>query len=121
MQASRGFVGTYIGLEVRIVGPRLAPFRSKRCKFNMASGIFIGLTECELLAIRTKAVEAITKGLNLLSYSDSGSSASKAWAMPPKEMLAEAQYALGIQFPAEYPGSVRMTVGRTNWNNPIRN
>ena len=28
MQASRGFVGTYIGLEVRIVGPRLAPFYS---------------------------------------------------------------------------------------------
>ena len=121
MQASRGFVGTYIGLEVRIVGPRLAPFRSKRCKFNMASGIFIGLTECELLAIRTKAVDAITAGLVLTSYSDSGSSAGKTWAMQPKEMLAEAQYALGILDPQQYPGSVRMTVGRTNWNNPIRN
>jgi len=121
MQASRGFVGTYIGLEVRIVGPRLAPSCSKRCKFNMASGIFIGLTECELLAIRTKAVSMITEGKTLMSYSDSGSSASKSFAMPPKEMLAEAQYALGILDPQQYPGSVRMTVGRTNWNNPIRN
>jgi hypothetical protein len=56
-----------------------------------------------------------------MSYSDSGSSASKSFAMPPKEMLAEAQYALGILDPQQYPGSVRMTVGRTNWNNPIRN
>ena len=115
-------MGTYNGLEVRIVGPRLAPFSSNGRKFNMASsGIFIGLTECELLAIRTKAVEAITEGKNLMSYSDSGSSASKSWAMQPKEMLAEAQYALGILDPQQYPGSVRMTVGRTNWNNPIRN
>ena len=87
----------------------------------MASGIFIGLTECELLAIRSKAVAMITEGKTLMSYSDSGSSASKSFAMPPKEMLAEAQYALGVQFPATYPMSVRMTVGRTNWNNPIRN
>jgi hypothetical protein len=87
----------------------------------MASGIFIGLTECELLAIRTKAVEAITQGFVLTSYSDSGSSASKSMVMPAKEMLAEAQYALGILSPQQYPGSVRMTVGRTNWNNPIRN
>ena len=115
-------MGTYIGLEVRIVGPRLAPFSFQFCKCNMASsGIFIGLTECELLAIRTKAVELITEGKTLMSYSDSGSSASKSFAMPPKEMLAEAQYALGILDPQQYPGSVRMTVGRTNWNNPIRN
>ena len=87
----------------------------------MASGIFIGLTEDQLLAIRDKAVTAITQGLNMTSYSDSGSSASKAWAMPPKEMLSEAQYALGILDPQQYSGSVRMTVGRTNWNNPIRN
>ena len=86
-----------------------------------SSGIFIGLTECELLAIRSKAVALITEGKTLISYSDSGSSASKSMVMPAKEMLAEAQYALGIQFPADYPSSVRMTVGRTNWNNPIRN
>ena len=114
-------MGTYNGLEVRIVGPRLAPFYPPAKVKTMASGIFIGLEECQLLAIRTKAVDAITQGLVLTSYSDSGSSAGKSWAMQPKEMLAEAQYALGILDPQQHPGSVRMTVGRTNWNNPIRN
>ena len=60
----------------------------------MARGLFIGLTEDELLAIRNKAVTAITAGLNVVSYSDSGSSVSKQWALPPKEMLDEAGYAL---------------------------
>jgi hypothetical protein len=87
----------------------------------MASGIFIGLTETQLLAIRDKAVESITQGLVLTSYSDSGSSAGKQWAMPPKEMLQEAQYALGILDPQQYSNAVRNTVVRTNWNNPIRN
>lgn len=86
----------------------------------MASGIFIGLTECELLAIRTKAVTLITEGKTLMSYSDSGSSASKQFAMPPKEMLAEAQYALGLLDPQQYASSVRSTVIRTNWNNQYR-
>lgn len=110
-------MGTYNGLEVRIVGPRLAPFYSQPKVKTMASGIFIGLTECELLAIRTKAVEAITQGLVLTSYSDSGSSAGKQWAMPPKEMLSEAQYALGILDPQQYPGSVRKNVIAVRWDN----
>jgi hypothetical protein len=60
----------------------------------MARGLFIGLTETELLAIRDKAVAAITTGLNVVSYSDSGSSVSKQWALSPKEMLDEAGYGL---------------------------
>ncbi len=83
----------------------------------MASGIFIGLTECELLAIRTKAVALITEGKTLMSYSDSGSSASKSMVMPAKEMLAEAQYALGILDPQQYPGSVRKNVIAVRWDN----
>jgi hypothetical protein len=43
----------------------------------MASGLFIGLTECELLDIKAKAVSLITEGKTLMSYSDSGSSASR--------------------------------------------
>jgi len=46
----------------------------------MASGIFIGLTECELLDIKAKALSMITEGKTLMSYSDSGSSASKQFA-----------------------------------------
>jgi hypothetical protein len=83
----------------------------------MASGIFIGLTECELLAIRTKAVALITEGKTLMSYSDSGSSASKSMVMPAKEMLAEAQFALGILDPQQYPGSVRTKVIAVRWDN----
>lgn len=85
----------------------------------MASGIFIGLTECELLAIRTKAVEAITEGKNLMSYSDSGSSASKSWAMQPKEMLAEASFALYQLDPLQYAAMKRTNVISVQWNNRI--
>lgn len=113
-------MGTYNGLDVWIIPSALLPLYPLAKVKTMASGIFIGLTEDQLLAIRDKAVAAITQGLNMTSYSDSGSSASKQWAMPPKEMLAEAQYALGVQFPDDYPGSVRSTVVKTNWNNPIR-
>jgi hypothetical protein len=79
----------------------------------MASGLFIGLTECELLDIKAKAVAMITEGKTLMSYSDSGSSASKQFAMPPKEMLSEAMFALSRLDPATY-GS-RTTVISTSW------
>mgnify|MGYP003333571821 CR=1 FL=1 len=83
----------------------------------MASGIFIGLTEDELLAIKAKAVALITEGKTTMSYSDSGSSASKQFAMPPKEMLSEAMFALSRLDPETY--GTRKTVVSTDWNNPI--
>ena len=79
----------------------------------MASGLFIGLTECELLDIKAKAVAMITTGQVLMSYSDSGSSASKQFAMPPKEMLAEAMFALSRLDPETY--GRRTTVISTSW------
>ena len=81
----------------------------------MASGIFIGLTECELLDIKAKALSMITEGKTLMSYSDSGSSASKQFAMPPKEMLSEAMFALSRLDPATY--GVRRTIISTDWQN----
>jgi hypothetical protein len=81
----------------------------------MASGLFIGLTECELLDIKAKAVAMITEGKTLMSYSDSGSSASKQFAMPPKEMLSEAMFALSRLDPATY--GVRRTIISTDWQN----
>lgn len=110
-------MGTLNGLEVRIVGPRHAPFYQPAKFKTMASGIFIGLTEDELLAIRAKAVSAITTGLNLVSYSDSGSSASKQWAMPPKEMLSEASFALYQLDPKQYASLRRTTVIDVRWDN----
>jgi hypothetical protein len=81
----------------------------------MASGIFIGLTECELLDIKAKALAMITEGKTLMSYSDSGSSASKQFAMPPKEMMQEAMFALSRLDPATY--GRRITMITTDWQN----
>ena len=79
----------------------------------MASGLFIGLTECELLDIKAKAIALITEGKTLMSYSDSGSSASRQMVMPAREMLSEALFALSRLDPATY-GS-RTTVISTSW------
>jgi len=81
----------------------------------MASGLFIGLTECELLDIKAKALAMIIEGKTLMSYSDSGSSASKQFAMPPKEMLSEAMFALSRLDPSTY--GKRTTVISTDWQN----
>jgi hypothetical protein len=81
----------------------------------MASGLFIGLTECELLDIKAKALAMIMEGKTLMSYSDSGSSASKQFAMPPKEMLQEAMFALSRLDPATY--GRRVTMISTDWQN----
>ena len=81
----------------------------------MAQGLFIGLTECELLAIKEKAVALITEGKTLMSYSDSGSSASRQMVLPAKEMLAESLFALSRLDPATY--GVRRTIVSTDWQN----
>lgn len=81
----------------------------------MASGIFIGLTECELLDIKAKALAMITEGKTLMSYSDSGSSASKQFAMAPKEMMSEAMFALSRLDPATYGRRISMI--STDWQN----
>ena len=93
------------------------PFASNPSKFNMASGIFIGLEECELLAIRSKAVALITEGKTLMSYSDSGSSASRSFVMPAKEMLAESAFALYQLDPQQYAAMRRTTVIDVRWDN----
>ena len=80
-----------------------------------STGLFIGLTECELLDIKAKALAMITEGKTLMSYSDSGSSASKQFAMPPKEMMSEAMFALSRLDPATY--GRRITMISTDWQN----
>lgn len=59
-----------------------------------ALGLFVNLPRATIEAIRDKAVEAILQGRNIMSYGDGSTSASKSWALPPKEMLQEANYAL---------------------------
>lgn len=79
----------------------------------MAQGIFIGLPESDLLAIRDQAVSDIKAGRVITSYSDSGSSVSKSFAMPPKEVLAEVRMALQTLDPDTY--GKRTVIVRTNW------
>ena len=80
----------------------------------MASGLFIGLTECELLDIKAKALSMIMEGKTVMSYSDSGSSVTKSFSLQPKEMLGEALYALSKLDPSVYGKSI--TVISTDWS-----
>lgn len=81
----------------------------------MAQGLFIGLTECELLEIKSKAVSLITEGKTLMSYSDSGSSATRQMVLPAKEMLSEALFALSRLDPKKY--GKRSTMIYSRWDN----
>jgi hypothetical protein len=83
----------------------------------MAQGIFIGLTECELLDLKAKALALIMDGKTLMSYSDSGSSATKQFALPPKEMLNEAMFALSRLDPKKY--GRRITMVHSRWDNRL--
>ena len=82
----------------------------------MAQGIFIGLTECELLDLKAKALSLIMEGKSLMSYSDSGSSATKAFpGMTPKEVLNEAMFGLSRLDPRKY--GRRNTMIFSRWDN----
>ena len=83
------------------------------------SGLLIGLTEDELLAIKAKAVSAITQGLAVVSYSDSGSSVTKSWALKPDVMLANANEALYLLDPQQYSALRRRSVISVRWDNRI--
>ena len=79
----------------------------------MAKGIFIGLDESDLLAIRAKAVAMLTEGKTIMSYTDSGTSVSKQFAMPPAEVLAECRMALQQLDPDTY--GTRVVALRTDY------
>lgn len=79
-----------------------------------ASGIFIGLTESDILAIRDRAVLHLKEGKTIMTYSaGDGSSVTKQMVMPVKEVLAECKMALQSLDPATY-GS-RVTIIRTDY------
>jgi len=80
-----------------------------------ASGIFIGLSESDILAIRDKAVSMLKEGKTIMSYSDSGTNVNKQFVMPVKEVLAECKMALQALDPDTY--GKRTTVIRPRWDN----
>jgi len=80
-----------------------------------STGIFIGLTEAQLLSIRDNALTELTTGKVVTSYSDSGTSISKSITMPARERFEEATLALGLLNPDTY--GARTTVIKTDWSN----
>ena len=69
----------------------------------MAQGLFItGFTVAEVLRIQCKAKEMLFEGKTLMSWSDSGSNATRQFAMPVKEVLDECAYALRVLDPVAY-------------------
>jgi len=59
-----------------------------------ALGLFVNLPRPVIEKIRDQAVAYIIEGRNIMSYGDGSTNASKNWALPPKDMLYEANYAL---------------------------
>jgi hypothetical protein len=59
-----------------------------------ANGLFVGLPKVTIEAIRDKAVTLILEGKTIMSYGDGSTNASKQFALPPQQMLQEANYAL---------------------------
>jgi hypothetical protein len=69
----------------------------------MAQGLFtVGFTIAEILRIQEKAKEMLLEGKTLMSWSDSGSNASKQFPMTVKETLEECAHALRVLDPATF-------------------
>lgn len=85
----------------------------------MATGIFIhGFTVTEVLGIQSAAKAALAQGLTVVSYTDSGTSVSKSWPIPPMQILEECAYALRVLEPETYAAPVAR-VRRHNYTGTI--
>jgi hypothetical protein len=60
----------------------------------MAEGFFVGLPRETLLKLQGRALELILEGKTIMSWGDGVTNSSKQFAMPPREILDEATYAL---------------------------
>lgn len=69
----------------------------------MAQGLFtVGFTVAEVLSIQARAKQMLLEGKTLMSWGESGSSATKQFPMTVKETLEECAHALRILDPATY-------------------
>lgn len=79
----------------------------------MALGLFvIGFTASEALQIQAKAKEMLLEGKTLMSWGESGSTATKQFAMSIREVLEECAHALPILDPETF-GRPPRRVGST--------
>lgn len=75
------------------------------------TGLFItGFTVEEVLAIQARAKALLLEGKTIMSWSDNGTSTSKQFVMPVKEVLAECAYALRKLDPHTYGASSRISM-----------
>ncbi len=73
-----------------------------------AKGLFItGFTAEEVLAIQSKAKALLLEGKTVMSWSDSGTSVGKQFAMPVADVLTECAYALRRLDPDTYGGKTK--------------
>jgi hypothetical protein len=80
----------------------------------MAQGLFtVGFTVAEILQIQTRAKQMLLEGKTLMTWSESGSSAGKQFAMPVKETLDECALAFLKLEPETYDGR-RRTIRRSS-------
>jgi hypothetical protein len=69
----------------------------------MAQGLFItGFSVAEVLQIQARAKELLIEGKTIMQWIDSGSTVTKQFPMPVKEVLEECAYALRVLDPATY-------------------
>lgn len=69
----------------------------------MARGLFItGFTVAEVIAIQAKAKQMLMEGKTLMSWGDSGSSATRQFPMQVQDVLEECAQALRVLDPAAY-------------------
>lgn len=68
----------------------------------MATGLFITLSEAQLIQLRDNAIANLTAGTMLVSWSDSGTSVSKQITMNVERVLDEVNYALRSRWPDTY-------------------
>ena len=79
----------------------------------MAQGLFIvGFTVEEVQAIQAKAKQLLLEGKTIMSWSDSGSSVTKQFALTVRETLEECAHALRILDPATYGRRKRVLVSQ---------
>ncbi len=69
----------------------------------MAKGLFVvGFSVDEVLSIQAKAKKLLLEGKTIMSWSEGGVSATRQFAMPVQEVLAECAYALTQLDPDTY-------------------
>jgi len=82
----------------------------------MAEDCFtVGFTIAEVLSIQSRAKQMLLEGKTLMSWGESGSTATKQFPMTVKETLVECAHALRALDPATYPPPRRVCQSSTGF------